>query len=56
MQWSCGKLQAQQGEKIKQQEGAEEVLALERMPPPLDQSHLVVNCLFFSNLSSLLIY
>lgn len=46
MQWHSGKLQAQQCEKIKQQERSEEVLALVRMSPLLDQSHLVVNCPF----------
>lgn len=55
MQWCSGKLQAKQCEKIKQQEGAEEVLAWEKMPPPLDQSHLVVNCLFFCSLLPLFI-
>lgn len=56
MQWCSGKLQAQKGEKIKQQEGAEEVLAWEGMPPPLAQPHLVVNCLFFCNLPPFFIY
>lgn len=56
MQWCSGKLQAQQCEEIKQQEGTEGVLAPERMPPFLEQAHLVVNCLLCSRLPPLLIY
>ena len=56
MQWCSGKLQAQQCEEIKQQEGTEGVLAPERMPPFLERAHLVVNCLLCSRLPTLLIY